>query len=99
MGRPTHPTRQLPHCGHSSAKVHSRYERTLAGAAIGGQHVVLRLRMRRFFCHHHSSRATVSRPWTIPGQRAPGSQRRRPHLAGCTPGASARRPSGAAVRL
>jgi hypothetical protein len=32
--------------------VYSRYERTLADAAIVGQHVVLQLRMRRFFCHH-----------------------------------------------
>jgi hypothetical protein len=31
--------------------VHSRYERTLTDAAIGGQHVLIRLRMRRFFCH------------------------------------------------
>ncbi len=32
--------------------MHSRYERTLADAAIGGQQVVIRLRIRRFFCHH-----------------------------------------------
>jgi transposase len=30
--------------------VHSRYQRTLADAAIGGQQVVLRLCARRFFC-------------------------------------------------
>jgi hypothetical protein len=35
-----------------SAKVHSRYARTLADAAIGGRHVVIRLWVRRFFCHH-----------------------------------------------
>jgi hypothetical protein len=32
---------------------HSHYERTLAYAAIGGRHVVIRLRIRRFFCHHN----------------------------------------------
>jgi zinc-finger of transposase IS204/IS1001/IS1096/IS1165 len=30
--------------------VHSRYQRRLADAAIGGRRVVLRLRVRRFFC-------------------------------------------------
>jgi hypothetical protein len=32
--------------------VHSRYERTLGDAAISGRQVVIRLRLRRFFCHH-----------------------------------------------
>jgi hypothetical protein len=31
-------------------RVHSRYDRRLADTAIGGQSVVLRLRVRRFFC-------------------------------------------------
>jgi len=35
-----------------SAKVHGRYARTLADAAIGGQQVLTRLRVRQFFCHH-----------------------------------------------
>ena len=39
-----------PACGHSSRRVHSRYERRLADAAIGGQRVVIRLRARRLFC-------------------------------------------------
>jgi uncharacterized protein Yka (UPF0111/DUF47 family) len=30
--------------------VHSRYERRLADAAVAGQKVVIRLRVRRFFC-------------------------------------------------
>jgi len=42
-----------PSCGHPSARVHSRYQRRLADAAIGGRRVVLRLRVRRFFCDHH----------------------------------------------
>jgi transposase len=33
-----------------SSRVHSRYERRLADAAAGGQRVVIRLRVRRFFC-------------------------------------------------
>jgi len=37
-------------CGGTSAKVHSRYERRLADAAIGGRPVQIRLRVRRFFC-------------------------------------------------
>lgn len=39
-----------PHCGAISARVHSRYERRLADAPAGGQRVVIRLRVRRFFC-------------------------------------------------
>jgi transposase len=37
--------------------VHSRYERTLADAAIGGRQVVLRLRVRRLFCDAADCRA------------------------------------------
>jgi transposase len=39
-----------PGCGRSSGRVHSRYERRLADAAIGGRRVVIRLQVRRFFC-------------------------------------------------
>jgi hypothetical protein len=46
-----------PHSGHASARVHSRYQRRLADAAIGGQRVVLRLGVRRFFCDHHDCQA------------------------------------------
>ena len=37
-------------CGRFSGRVHSRYERRLADAAIGGRPVVIRLTVRRFFC-------------------------------------------------
>ena len=37
-------------CGAGSSRVHSRYTRRLADAAIGGQRVVIRLTVRRFFC-------------------------------------------------
>jgi len=39
-----------PACGTVSARVHSRYARRLADAAIGGRRVVIRLTVRRFFC-------------------------------------------------
>ena len=39
-----------PSCGAESGRVHSRYERELADAAVAGQRVELRLRVRRFFC-------------------------------------------------
>jgi transposase len=39
-----------PACGAVSARVHSRYARRLADAAIGGRRVVIRLTVRRFFC-------------------------------------------------
>ena len=37
-------------CGAGSSRVHSRYTRRLADAAIGGQRAVIRLAVRRFFC-------------------------------------------------
>jgi transposase len=39
-----------PGCGACSRRVHSRYERRLADAAIGGRRVVIRLQVRRLFC-------------------------------------------------
>jgi transposase len=39
-----------PECARGSDRVHSRYRRTLADAPIGGQTVVIQLRVRRFFC-------------------------------------------------
>jgi transposase len=61
-------------CGHPSAKVHSRYQRTLADAAIGGQRVVLRLRIRRFFCHHNGCPARTFAE-QIPGLTTPYARR------------------------
>jgi transposase len=54
--------------------VHSRYQRTLADAAIGGQHVVLRLRIRRFFCHHSACPARTFAE-QIPGLTTPYARR------------------------
>lgn len=39
-----------PGCRGESARVHSRYERRLADAAVAGRRVDIRLRVRRFFC-------------------------------------------------
>jgi transposase len=39
-----------PGCGTVSGRVHSRYQRRLADAAIGGRRVVIRLAVRRFSC-------------------------------------------------
>jgi transposase len=39
-----------PRCQAVSCRVHSRYTRRLADAAVGGQRVVIRLAVRRFFC-------------------------------------------------
>jgi transposase len=41
-----------PACGRSSGRVHSRYWRRLADAAIGGRRVVIRLAVRRLFCRN-----------------------------------------------
>ncbi len=37
-------------CGQPSLRVHSRYGRRLADAPVGGQRVLIRLTVRRFFC-------------------------------------------------
>jgi transposase len=39
-----------PRCEVSSSRVHSRYERRLADAPVGGWPLVIRLTVRRFFC-------------------------------------------------
>lgn len=41
-------------CGTPARRVHSRYERTLADVPVAGQPVVLRLRVRRFFCEQRA---------------------------------------------
>lgn len=48
--RPRSATAGCPACGVASSRVHSRYERSLADVAVGGQRVVIRLRVRRFLC-------------------------------------------------
>lgn len=41
---------RCPHCSASSRRVHSRYQRQLLDATLGGRQSVLHLRVRRFFC-------------------------------------------------
>ncbi|WP_433272692.1 ISL3 family transposase [Actinosynnema sp. CS-041913] len=43
-------TPPCPSCGARSGRVHSRYDRKLDDAPVAGRPVVLRLRVRRFFC-------------------------------------------------
>ncbi|WP_331459378.1 ISL3 family transposase [Saccharothrix sp. NRRL B-16348] len=43
-------TARCPSCGVRSDRVHSRYDRKLDDAPVAGRPVVLRLRVRRFFC-------------------------------------------------
>jgi transposase len=44
------PEAACPGCGTVSRRVHSRYRRTLADAAVGGRPVAIALTVRRFFC-------------------------------------------------
>jgi transposase len=48
-----------PRCGRASGRVHSRYERHLADAAIGGRPVMITVRVRRFFCDHRDCPAAT----------------------------------------
>ncbi|MGO4650035.1 ISL3 family transposase, partial [Nocardia sp. 2YAB30] len=43
-------------CGYDATRVHSRYERYLADAPVGGRRLVVRLRVRRLFCDQSSCR-------------------------------------------
>jgi transposase len=43
-------TAACPACGTVSGQVHSRYDRRLADAPVGGRRVMIRLTVRRFFC-------------------------------------------------
>ncbi|HEY0934490.1 MAG TPA: ISL3 family transposase [Trebonia sp.] len=43
-------TAACPECGTEPGRVHSRYERRLADAAVGGRQVEIHLEVRRFFC-------------------------------------------------
>lgn len=44
------PPGPCPQCQHPAARVHSRYWRHVAGLPAGGRQMIVRLRVRRFFC-------------------------------------------------
>jgi transposase len=62
-------TATCPGCGERSDRVHSRDERSLADAAIGGPSVRIRLRVRRFVCRRTAHRRAN-------GEAVPGVGRR-----------------------
>jgi hypothetical protein len=56
-------TAPCPRCGTPGSRVHSRYRRTVADVACGGQHVTLKLLVRKWIC------ALVSCPQRIKASR------------------------------
>jgi len=58
-------------CGHGSVRVHSRYQRRLVDVPIASREVVLRLRVRRFFCDNPgcAARTFVEQPVALTGPR------------------------------
>ncbi len=66
-------------CGQFSSRVHSRYQRRLADAPVGGHPVVLWLGVRRFFCGNSECKA-VTFAEQFEGLTSPRS-RRTPPLA------------------
>jgi hypothetical protein len=50
---------ECPHCGSASGRVHGRYMRRLADAAVGGASVVIELLVRRFKCPNPACRAVT----------------------------------------
>jgi transposase len=63
---------RCPCCGDSSERVHSRYRRQLADVPIAGRSVVLRLRIRRFFCDNRAcpARTFAEQPTALTIPRA-----------------------------
>lgn len=61
MARARAPEASCPKCGTVSARVHSRYSRRLADAAVGGRRVEIVLAVRRFFCPAAAVRRSPSR--------------------------------------
>ncbi|WP_425568601.1 transposase family protein [Nonomuraea antimicrobica] len=49
-----------PACGTPSRRVHSHYERRLSDTAVGGQEVLIHLRVHRFFCRASTTAAAAS---------------------------------------
>lgn len=43
-----------PRCHDAARRVHSRYVRRLADVAVGGREVLIRVKVRRFFCEQDS---------------------------------------------
>jgi transposase len=53
-----------PGCGTESARVNSGYEQRLSDAAVGGQEVLICLRVRRLFCDNlDCGRKTFAEGW------------------------------------
>jgi transposase len=50
VGSAKHPSARCPLCGQHSRSVHSWYVRSVADLPLAGAAVILRLRVRRFFC-------------------------------------------------
>lgn len=73
-----------PRCGQASGRVHSTYGRRLADAPVGGQPVVIRLAVRRFFCGNPDC-AAVTFAEQIDGLTSRHA-RRTPPLAGMLTG-------------
>ncbi|MFE7113099.1 transposase family protein [Streptomyces sp. NPDC057575] len=44
------PPARCPGCNSQASRVHSSYERGLAGLLVNGRSLTVRLRVRRFFC-------------------------------------------------
>ena len=94
-----------PACGRSSRRVHSRYERRLADAAIGGRRVVIWLQVRRLFCDEPGCEkrtfaeqvpgltARYARKTTLLAGDAAGHRGGAGRAGGCPPGPGAGMPA------
>ncbi len=48
------PTAPCPQCGMPDSRIHSDYLRTIADVAFGGQHLLLKLLVRKWICRETS---------------------------------------------
>ncbi|MFI6360054.1 transposase family protein [Streptomyces sp. NPDC050743] len=81
-----------PHCSRPSGRVHGRYVRRLADAAIGGRAVVIELLVRRFRCLNGTCSA-VTFAEQVEGLTSPHARRTRCCGRSCCP-SPARSPVG-----
>ncbi len=76
---PTGRTAACSMCGHRSSQVHSHYQRTLTDLPLGGQPVVLHIRVRRFRCNRRRCPRQIfaerlPRLTTVRGRRTHGQR-------------------------
>jgi transposase len=90
-----------PRCGQVSVRAHSRYQRRLADAPIGGRAVQLQLQVRRLFCDNTvcATRTFVQQPAALTAPRSRHTSVRREALTAIAVALAGRAGARLAARL